>query len=55
MARGPTGGLNQVPVTVREVRDEQMLDLALVENIQREELTPLEGPMPTSVSTRSST
>jgi ParB family chromosome partitioning protein len=35
-------GLASVPVVVREVRDEQLLELALVENVQREELTPLE-------------
>jgi ParB family chromosome partitioning protein len=35
-------GLARVPVTVREVPDERLLELALVENIQREELTPLE-------------
>jgi ParB family chromosome partitioning protein len=35
-------GLARVPVTVREVGDEQLLELALVENIQREELSPLE-------------
>ena len=35
-------GLATVPVTVREVPDERLLELALVENIQREELTPLE-------------
>ena len=35
-------GLETVPVVVREVGDEHMLELALIENIQREELTPLE-------------
>lgn len=35
-------GLTTVPVTVREVADERLLELALVENIQRQELTPLE-------------
>jgi len=35
-------GLPTVPVTVREVPDERLLELALVENIQREELTALE-------------
>jgi len=35
-------GLSTVPVTVREVPDEKLLELALVENIQRQELTPLE-------------
>jgi ParB family chromosome partitioning protein len=35
-------GLPTVPVTVREVADDQLLELALVENIQRQELSPLE-------------
>jgi ParB family transcriptional regulator, chromosome partitioning protein len=35
-------GLDRVQVTMREVPDEQLLELALVENIQREELSPLE-------------
>ncbi len=35
-------GLATVPVTVRDVADEHLLELALVENIQREELNPVE-------------
>ena len=35
-------GLDEVPVIVREVPDEQALQLALIENIQRENLNPLE-------------
>jgi len=35
-------GLVTVPVVVREVPDEELLELALVENIQRQELSPLE-------------
>ena len=35
-------GLATVPVAVRQVPDERLLELALVENIQRQELTPLE-------------
>ena len=35
-------GLLTVPVTVRDVPDREMLELALVENIQRQELTALE-------------
>jgi len=35
-------GLAEVPVIVREVPDEQALQLALIENIQREDLNPLE-------------
>jgi ParB family chromosome partitioning protein len=35
-------GLATVPVTVRDVADEHLLELALVENIQREELNAIE-------------
>jgi ParB family chromosome partitioning protein len=35
-------GLKQVPVVVKEVSEAEMLELALVENIQREDLNPLE-------------
>jgi ParB family chromosome partitioning protein len=35
-------GLTEVPVAVRDVPDEQALALALIENIQREDLNPLE-------------
>lgn len=35
-------GLRKVPVVVREVADDKLLELALIENIQREELNPVE-------------
>ncbi len=35
-------GLEQVPVTIREIPDEAALAMALIENIQREDLNPLE-------------
>ena len=35
-------GFERVPVVVRQVPEEQLLELALVENIQREELNPIE-------------
>jgi ParB family chromosome partitioning protein len=35
-------GLAEVPVSVREVSDENALAMALIENIQREDLNPLE-------------
>ena len=35
-------GLATVPVAVRDVPDDRLLELALVENIQRQELTPIE-------------
>jgi ParB family transcriptional regulator, chromosome partitioning protein len=35
-------GVERMPVVVREVADAQLLELALVENLQREDLNPLE-------------
>lgn len=35
-------GLRKIPATVKEVTDEKLLELALVENIQRQELNPIE-------------
>ena len=35
-------GLAQVPVLVREASDEQVLELALIENLQRADLNPIE-------------
>ena len=38
-------GLREVPVLVREIPDEAALAMALIENIQREDLNPLEEAM----------
>ena len=35
-------GLDEVPATVREMTDAEVMELALIENLQREDLTPLE-------------
>lgn len=35
-------GLDQVPVVVRDFTDEQMNEIALIENLQREDLNPIE-------------
>ena len=35
-------GLTKIPAVVREVADEKVLELALIENIQREDLNPIE-------------
>lgn len=35
-------GLTQIPVVIKEVTDHQLLELSLVENIQREDLNPIE-------------
>jgi ParB family transcriptional regulator, chromosome partitioning protein len=34
--------LHEVPVVIRELADREMLEVALVENVQRQDLTPLE-------------
>ena len=35
-------GLKHIPAIVREIPDDRILELALVENIQRQELNPIE-------------
>ena len=35
-------GLARVPVAIRDASDEEMLELALIENVQREDLNPIE-------------
>ncbi len=35
-------GLEQVPVIVKEISDQEALEIALIENIQREDLSPIE-------------
>lgn len=35
-------GLTEIPVVVREVNDDEMFQLALIENLQRADLTPIE-------------
>jgi ParB family transcriptional regulator, chromosome partitioning protein len=35
-------GLHDVPVAIREIPDEQLLEISLIENIQREDLNPIE-------------
>ncbi len=37
-----SAGIEQAPVVVRDVDDTEMLELALIENIQREDLNPME-------------
>ncbi len=35
-------GLREIPIVIREVDDNEIIELALVENIQRQDLSPLE-------------
>src|SRR5215213_3657882 len=35
-------GITRVPVVIKEVPDESLLEIALIENIQRENLNPIE-------------
>ena len=35
-------GLTEVPVTIRELSDTETMELALIENLQREDLSPIE-------------
>ena len=36
------GGVHEVPVIIREVSDKEVMQIALIENIQRENLNPVE-------------
>lgn len=38
-------GLTEIPVVVREFEDDQVLEVALIENLQREDLNPIEEAM----------
>lgn len=38
-------GLSEVPVVIREMTDQQAAELALIENLQREDLNPMEEAM----------
>jgi ParB family chromosome partitioning protein len=38
-------GLNEVPVLIRDVNDKEALELAIIENVQRVDLNPLEEAM----------
>lgn len=38
-------GLREVPVVIQEIADDQLLEIALIENIQREDLNPIESAL----------
>jgi ParB family chromosome partitioning protein len=48
-------GLLRIPVIVRDVPDAKLLEVALIENIQREDLNPVEEARATSGSPTTST
>ncbi|TQR20027.1 ParB/RepB/Spo0J family partition protein [Psychrobacillus vulpis] len=35
-------GLDEIPAVIRELNDQQMMEIAILENLQREDLTPIE-------------
>lgn len=35
-------GLHEIPAVIRELTDQQMMEIAILENLQREDLTPIE-------------
>src|SRR5207244_13157710 len=35
-------GIQEVPIVIREIPDERLLEMTLIENIQREDLNPIE-------------
>lgn len=35
-------GMTEIPVVIRELTDQQMMEIAILENLQREDLTPIE-------------
>src|SRR3989337_615311 len=35
-------GLREIPIVIREVDDDEIIEIALIENIQRKDLTPFE-------------
>jgi len=38
-------GLKEVPVVIKDYNDQQMMEIALIENVQREDLNPIEEAM----------
>jgi len=44
-------GVEQVPVTVREIPDDRLLEISLIENIQREDLNPIDTALAFSTLT----
>ena len=44
-------GINEVPVIIRELSDTETMEIALIENLQREDLNPIEEAMSLSCFT----
>ena len=40
--RAKLAGLTEIPAIVKEIDEEQMMEIAILENLQREDLTPIE-------------
>ena len=47
-------GLERIPAVVRQLADRDQLELALVENLQRADLNPIEEARPSASSSTSS-
>ena len=45
MEGSQTCGLKEVPVIIKEFNDQQVVEISLIENIQREDLNPIEEAM----------
>lgn len=42
MESAKIAGLKEVPVIVRKLTDQEIVEISLIENIQREDLNPIE-------------
>ena len=45
MARSESAGLKEIPVIVKEFTEQEVVEISLIENIQREDLNPIEEAM----------
>ena len=47
-------GLEKIPAIIKDFTDQQMMEIALIENIQREDLSPIEEARASSIGFKSS-